>query len=345
MKTIVKTITAIMFFTFLMGSAYADKVERKIQKEFAVNKDALLKVSNKYGSIHCENWGQNKVSITVNISIEAGSTSKAKSVMDKIKIDISGSASRVEAITQLNNLNCNNCDIEIDYFIKMPATLNVDLLMKYGELFFDETSGEAKIGVKYGTMEVNSLSHDSKVYLGYSEASIGKISSGNVDIQYSEFSLDEADEIELESKYSDVKIGSIRSMELNTSYDDLGINEAYALNCDANFSDVEIGLIQKELIIDMNYGELDVDNVDNEFNKIVIYSNYADAEIEIDENAGYTLEADLSYCSLSFPKSRADIRIYEKSHSSETIKGTVGSKNAQSSVYVKAKHADIKISD
>ncbi len=113
----------------LAFTASAKELTKTIKKEYEVKKDALLRVSNKYGSIHCENWNKSSVMITVNVRVEHRSESKAVELLDDIHIDITGDAKYVEAITKLDNARCGGgCEIEIDYDVKMPPTLDIDFL-------------------------------------------------------------------------------------------------------------------------------------------------------------------------------------------------------------------------
>lgn len=332
-----------LVFAFVTVSQAAE-VSKSLSKEFAVNADALLKVSNKYGSIHVENWEKNVVHIDVMITVEAASSAKAQKILNKIDVSISGSSNLVEAVTEYGNMNCTHCSMEVVYIIKMPGTLDVDLYMKYGDLYFDKTSGVATIGVKYGDIEINELGQNSELYMGYSEGDVNKMKEGEVEIRYSELDIDLAGELEVKSQYSDVEIDEVKALEIGSSYDDLNIGHVYALECDGNFSDIEIGTVEKVLILDMNYGGVEVDHVKANFNQVKIFSNYAGVVLDIDESASYKLEAYTNYGTLYYPRGNAKIKIFEKSHTSEEYQGTVGKEsNPSSEVYISVKHADVRL--
>ncbi len=217
--------------------------------------------------------------------------------------------------------------------------------MKYGDLFIEGTSGKAKVGVKYGDMKVNDLANG-EIYLGYGKGYIEKMGKANVEMKYSEFTLDEAEEMKISTKYSDLELGAIGNMEINTGYDDLEIESVYAIDCESNYTVVEIGKVEKEIIIDLNYGGLEVDYVNSDFNAIDIRSNYAGIELEIDKDASYYLEVDMKYGSLEYPEAYANINRYEKSHTSDKYKGTISrDKNPQSRITIETYHADVEISN
>lgn len=337
------------FFAFalllLMGStSVAEEVKKTYTEEYKVNPGAMLKVANKYGSIDCRIWDRKSVKVDVVVTVEHSRKSKAESILDKIDIKLSGNKSLVECVTEINNLNCSgSCEVEIDYTIMVPSDINVDLYMKYGQLRLENITGEAKLGVKYGDLEVNTLTGNTEVYLGYSDADINELKNAMVDIKYSDIEIEKVNELNLKTRYSEIEIGKVYSLLLNSNYDEVSLDHAFSVDCSSDFSDLEIGTIEKDLIIDINYGELEVNNIKADFNKIEIYSEYADTEIDIDDNANFTVEAYSSYCDIDFDNDE-NVQLYEKSHSSSKYKGYVGKNpDAKSSLYVKCKHADVSI--
>jgi len=343
MKNSIHYTLSLTLLLLMGGYGFADEVSKTYSKEYTVNTGAMLKISNKYGSIECKTWDKNAVKIDVLVTVDHSSTSKAQSILDKIEIDISGNDNLVEANTETGNLNCNNCEIDIKYSVLAPANINLDLLMKYGFLSVDNFTGNSKLGVKYGDMKINRLDGNAEVYLAYGDGYIGKLKIARADIQYSDFEIDEVDEFSVKTQYSDVEINKVYSLKSTTNYDDLQVDEAYSVDCDGNFSGIEIGTLKKDLIVDINYGELEVELVKAGFGKIEIYSNYADAKLDMEEGASFTVEAYMSYSDFNIFDKR-NISEYEKTYSSSTFKGYVGNnQGAGSSIYVKMKHAGMYV--
>ncbi len=125
-----------------------------------MNKDATLAIKNKFGKIHCQNWDKNAISIEVTITLEASSQDKANKYFDKISISFTGNADRVTATTSFddNLFGNNNNEFSIDYMVKMPKTIGIELDHKFGDIILEEVQGPSIIELGYGSLKVNKLS-------------------------------------------------------------------------------------------------------------------------------------------------------------------------------------------
>ena len=100
--------------------------EKTIKKEFNVNKDALLKVSNSYGNIDVVTYNGSTITIEVTIKTNSNDEEKAQRKLDNIDIEFSGTSSMVEARTKFDKNKSswwnwgknNNVNMEVNYLIK-----------------------------------------------------------------------------------------------------------------------------------------------------------------------------------------------------------------------------------
>lgn len=63
--------------------------EKTIKKEFTVNKDALLKINNKYGNLHITSWDQSRTVIEVHITTNGNDESKVTQRLSEIDVLLS----------------------------------------------------------------------------------------------------------------------------------------------------------------------------------------------------------------------------------------------------------------
>lgn len=347
MKTIVKNLTLIGLMFFISAGLQAEELEKKISKEYEVSKGAMLKLANKYGKIHCENWDKNAISIEVEIIAEHNNAKKAENILENITVEISGSDMLVQAETKIGNMNCTNCSYDINYLVRMPKWINVDISMKYGSLVLDEVEGEAEVGIGYGDyFEINKITNDnSKVYLSYTENSVIR-EAGNTKfkIQYSDnVNIEMGRNLTVVTQYSELTIGKAEYLELKSNYDDVGIGRVNDLKADLNFADVEVEQLSGSMDCDLNYGDLEVNDIQAGFDKIKLYSNYADAELEFDPDAGYKLQAEIKYGEIEYPDN-SKVSREEVSYTETHYRGVVGDdSNPSSSVSIRAKHADVEL--
>ena len=109
MKTILFNYVAILFLVCpVVLLAHDGKLkgrytkEKTIKKEFNVNTDALLKVSNSYGTLNITSWNENRILIEVHIKTNGNNEEKVQKKLDQITVDFDGSSSMVSAKTIFN---------------------------------------------------------------------------------------------------------------------------------------------------------------------------------------------------------------------------------------------------
>ncbi len=90
MRTILFKYVTVLFLTVpLMLSAGNGKLkgkytkEKTIKKEFDVNADALLKVSNSYGNLNLTSWDGNKIMIEVHIKTNGNNEEKVQKKLNE----------------------------------------------------------------------------------------------------------------------------------------------------------------------------------------------------------------------------------------------------------------------
>lgn len=74
---------------------------KKINKEYNVDADATLQVSNKYGNIDISAWNNSKITIEVVITTNGNDLEKVEKRLDQIDVDFDANSSHVSAKTMI----------------------------------------------------------------------------------------------------------------------------------------------------------------------------------------------------------------------------------------------------
>ena len=324
-----------------------EEFTKKINKSFEVNKDATLSVKNKFGKVHCANWDKNMIAIEVIITVEASNQDEANKYFDKIKISISGNSSRVTASTSFGNdiFSNNNNDINIDYMITMPKTVNIELDNKFGDIIIDEVLGSSNIELGYGTIKCKKLAGDKNdLEIKFSEGFIGYVKSADLELKYSELEIDEVNDMTAESKFSELEIGKIDVLTLESGYDDDFIGNIRDLDIEANFSDVDVRSLEDRLVADFDYGELKVRDVAKDFKIIDITNSFSDTNIGFNKECSFRMITTLKMGDLSYPKNKARLSVVDLSLTSNKYEGVIGdNENTASKVIIESKNSDVTL--
>ena len=284
MKTVFYNLLLVCFISSL--SVYSNNnwkgkhtEEKTIKKQYSVNKDALLKVVNSYGSINVASYSGSKITIEVLIKTNGNDLDMVKERLDDITVDFSGSASMVSAITNIKKRssskwwnwgNNNNVNIDITYTINLPINNSVNLDNSYGRINLDTLEGTATINCDYGkitTKELlaanNSLSFDytNNTYFEY-------INSGKINADYSSFTVAKTKSLQLEADYTKSVIEIAEDVTYNCDYGSLTINEANHIKGESDYLTIRFGNIYKTLEAEADYGSIKIDEL-GKFNERV----------------------------------------------------------------------------
>jgi hypothetical protein len=347
MKTI-KISFVLLLSVLLSAQLYArkDDYTKTVSKSFDVNSDASLFVKNKFGKVHFMNWEQNTISVEVTITVEASSEEKAQKFFDRIDISISGNSERVTAITSFpQKLNNNNNEFSIDYLVKLPKSINIEVNNKFGDIILNEVDGRCDVELGYGKIEAKRLMNQhNNLVIKFSNGFIGYVENSDLELKYSELEIEEAVNMSAETKFSDFKIGSIEVLTIETGYDDDYIGSVRDLDIESGFSDIEVRSLEKRLKADCDYGELKVKQVDKDFKLIDITNSFADATIGLYPDVSFKIVATVKMGDFDFPEDNARLSVVDLSGSSKKYEGVVGSGDETNArILVEAKYSDITI--
>lgn len=343
-------LTVVLLGAFLLISSAIlaqSEFKKEYAKQYKLNDLSVLKLVNKYGDMNIENWNENVADIKVIVKVRTSNKSKADNAFEKIDIQFSEAGSTVGAATQITQ-SINNTDFSIDYFVKIPKNISVDISNQYGNLFLDQVDGFANINVKYGNFTINKLGRQQEKPTNYlnveyssgvcnvNECGWLKLESG-----YSKVAIDNATALIIGSKYSSLKIRTCKSIVTESKYDH-PFKIGYVKNfvCTGAYSNFEITKLYGMLEADIKYSDLDVNEVDKDFELIKLKLRYGKASLVIPENPGYELKAESQYGSVNYPDNDKISKIIDQTESN--IWGKVGN-SPKAKVYIDSKYGTVDL--
>src|SRR5690606_16085782 len=128
-------------------SASAEEVRKEFHREFVPTDNSTLKVINKFGAVVTETWDKNNVVVDVTVKIENTSAERARKLLEMITVEFTEADGNLTAETVFSkefssiSWKGSNNNFSINYNIKMPADVNLDIDNKYGNTVVDEVSG------------------------------------------------------------------------------------------------------------------------------------------------------------------------------------------------------------
>lgn len=342
-----------LVLTFLMLStstleAFDNKeFTKKFHEEYTADVSTILRIKNKFGDVNLEDWNKDQVVIDVTITVNTDNEDKANRVFERINISISKEGNLISAITDIDDKINNSGKFSIDYAVKAPQYIILELKNKFGNVFINDLSGKVEIYVGYGNLMINSLSRADEdplniIDLSYcNKASIGEVAKAKVMIKYSKIDILNSEKIVLYSKYSKIKIEKVNTLISEAAYDTYKIEEMVDFSSIGKYCDYSINKVMNSIDIEIKYGNFSVDYVSPEFESIQSESKYGKVHFGIAENASYKIDAEVQYGDVDHPSSDNLSRI--KDNTETMLKGTIGEGKPRSNVLIIAKYGSVDL--
>ncbi|MGC9374643.1 MAG: hypothetical protein ACP5DQ_06335 [Bacteroidales bacterium] len=353
-----KSILLIFFIQILVVSAAfsaADEFSKNLHKEFSADQNTLLFIENKFGDVDINNWDKNQVIIDVTITVDHRNQDKAKELIEYIHVDISQEGNTIKAITTIDNkfskwnftLRDTKKEFSIDYDIKIPKNIKLDLENKYGNVFINEICGHAIVDVKYGNLKINKIIRGNKkpfseVLLGYSKGTIDECEWLNVTLKYSKLEIEQSKALIAVTKYSKLYVDQSSSIVCESKYDDYKIGVLSNFVGTAGYTELTFKEVSKLLDVENRYGGISVDFIPKGFEKIDIDNEYGGIKLGMDANASYQIKGYAKYADIDYPETGRVSRIKESN--SLSVEGIVGEdEKTKSEVYIQTKYGNVKL--
>lgn len=325
------------------------EVSQNFKEKFATNKNTLFDISNRMGDINIVNCDNDEISISVEVKVEASNEEKAQGILNNIEIVLKKNGDKITAETLISRSRWKNVVVDIDYEISMPSYVNTHLICKYGDVSIENIEGTFNGGVKYGNFVANILRPSDKTYtntlkMSYCDQVIVKaFDKMKMELAYSDAKIGVGNVLSVDGRYSDLEIGDVAVVELNLAYSDLELTNALELSVDGRFSDIEAGTVSGKIDIETQFGDVEIDRVTKDFDFINVQGQFGDIEINIEKDANYQMQLEVTFADMSFPKMFVTESNNEGSR--QKIKGYIGSESASRKVKIKSSYGDIDISN
>ncbi|PQB04295.1 hypothetical protein [Aureitalea marina] len=327
--------------------------EKKLNKEYTVNTNASLTVSNSYGNIDVVSWNENRTVIEVVIKTNGNNEEKVQKKLDDIDVEFSGNASGVSARTVFNGKkkgwnwwgnNNNNVSMEINYTIKVPVTNSVDLSNDYGPINLNRIEGRAEISCDYGQLNIGELMGDNNdLNFDYTKNStIGYMKTGSINADYSNFTLERTEALDLNADYTKSEVMEVHTLDYSCDYGKLTVGEVTNMDGSGDYIPLRIGKLNGDLTVSADYGSISVDRVTSSGGDINIESDYAGIKIGFESGYSFDFDLDLRYASLK-GEELVEMQHTHKENSRKTYKGYHGTKGSGNTIYVNSEYGGVTL--
>ncbi|MGB3773649.1 MAG: hypothetical protein WA951_00175 [Leeuwenhoekiella sp.] len=328
--------------------------EKTIKKEYSVDADALLKVSNSYGNLNITTWNESRIEITVTVKTNGNNEEKVAQKLKEIEVDFSASGQLVTAETIFereskswwsswtSNGSNNNVNMEINYTIKMPITNKVDLNNDYGGIYLNKLEGKASISCDYGRMEVGELLGDDN-FLSFdytNNSTIGYMKSGKINADYSSFTLENAEIVELNADYTKSTFKNVKTLNFVCDYGNLSAETIGSIEGRGDYLSLRLGNVSGDVDLNADYGSIKIDELTADAGNVSIQTDYAGIKLGYAPDYHFKFTISLEYAGLS-GEDDFDIVTKRIESSDKFYQGNYGGADASNTVNISTEYGGI----
>jgi|WetSurMetagenome_2_1015567.scaffolds.fasta_scaffold33231_4 hypothetical protein len=337
-------------------TAAAEEVSKDYHKEFTPGPNSTLNITNKFGDVVTETWAENRIVVDVKVTVEQGSAEKAQKMLQMITVNFSETGSDFSAETVFDqdfsssHWGNDNNHFSIDYNIKMPANVNLNIVNKYGNADIDDMTSRITVDLKYGNLYADNLTRGndkpiSEFSVAYGKADIKELNWGKIEARYcGQFNIDKATALAIDSKYSKISLGDVSSVVCESKYDNYNLSNINNFVAVGGYTNFNITSVAKKVDVQTKYGNLIVERIPAAFKSIDVTASYCTVKLGIEPAACYTLKAESRYGGIKLDDSNFDPTTRIIGNTSSVVSGVSGKcKNPESTVNVSTSYGSVTL--
>jgi len=320
-----KPILVLVGCVLFMGHITAqNKVEKTQTYSFSMEPSGSFVIDNKYGNIEIEGWDEDRLSVEMSVSVNHKDRDKAYNLMDRIEATVLEGANFINITSTIrqkrssffNDLlddlkdelkfEVNKADVDIDYVVKLPKEVKIDVTNNFGDVFIDNCIGYLNADVNHGTLRLNSLLAGADIKLKYAKLNVRELPDAELIMNNSEAYITNGADLILESSSSELEIESINNLQFVGSRDKARIGTISSISGNVKYTSIQIRDLEESMNLTMQLGDLRCDKIDGQESKIRIEQRSSDVDINM-ANAAFVLEATMQGGTLRLPDSAQNI--------------------------------------
>lgn len=209
--------------------AHAEEVwteqTRQLSRTYAVQPGDRLQVANQYGQVKVELWERSEISIQISIRGMGRSVAEAQRYADAVTIAERRQNRLISLETRYQpdksgfQGSDNQQGVRIDYVVRMPRYVPLDLRNRFGDAVIPEFSAALQVATQYGSLRANRLSGPSnRIDVSYGRCVIGSLNQADIHMAYSALELLTAERLRLQNTYGTVNISKVGDLDASLHY-------------------------------------------------------------------------------------------------------------------------------
>jgi len=268
------------------------KNDSKFKKNFAVdaNSDNLV-IDNSMGNVYVTKGDGEKIEVEANISIWNNDEEYAAKIADSLINIIGEKYIKISSESKEYSHKGNIGSIKIDYSIKVPDTVKVEVENKFGDVALTDIAQSGKVHNQNGKVTVESLGGELIVDSSFGDVEVRDILGDiELDLKNGNAGLNNCNKnITVETTFGDIEMEGIKGNATITNKN--GETEGNSIDGNVSviseFGDVILSNVLGSVDVDDSNGKVDISNVKKD---VKVSNKFGDIKI-LNANKGIDLNS------------------------------------------------------
>jgi len=298
-----------------------NKLTKEIKQTHPLTNDGALYLENKYGDIYINGWEKDEIEIIVNIEASGKNDEKAEELLSLINSNIVATNKQViikseiskkkpsffnKYLGKIDPFNSDKANTVINYTISLPKSAEIEIQNKYGDVIISDWNGKLKTSVEHGDIRILDNISDSDLSITYGKLRANTLYKTSVFAKNASISIDISNHLKLDSNGSEITLDNIDNLELNSNKDNIEVTQLNTVFGTVKYSTIVFNNVSKKVNLDLNLAELRLLKLNTENPKLTINQRSSEVYINISET-NFKFDAQLEQGVLRIPKSFSNI--------------------------------------
>lgn len=317
-----RMIILLLSVLFTLHTQAQEKATRNIQESFPLPSDGIFTIDNKYGNVEIEGWEKDLVIVEIQISVKHKYLSKAEDLLDRIKPTFVSREDHIHVTSVVRErkknlfndffkdlipLDINKTDVDIDYKIKLPRNVRLEITNLFGDVVIDNCNGELMTDLGHGSLWLNSLVKSAEINLKFGRLEVRELPDTRLNLKNSKVYIRTAGKIESESSSSEVEIGNVDLLLVNGSRDEYDIEKVKTIRGDLRYTTLRIEELTQSMDLSTYLGGVRFDLIPLKDCDIKLSEKSSDIDINVGK-AAFDLDVTLEDGTLRLPESAENVQ-------------------------------------
>lgn len=354
-KTALIWIFGFIFLSPLPLWSAPEKITKKVQKLYPISSDGRLEIDNHYGDINLVPWDRNEVSLEITITVEGRNANDIEKRLEKIDLVFESEPNRVRVETLIGDfknswfsfsINFNpkeRLKFRVDYLVKAPTSLHLDLKNKFGNIALEQTFAPANIHCEFGQIQLGELHGDGyNIRLEFSKnSSIDFMKSGKIRAEYSSLDINRVHQLDWGSDFSKLELENADELIYTADYGRVAIGNVDRIEGSSDFANIRIGSLNQVGDLTADFGSVHIRNIAAQMESCKLRTEFSRIRLGISPESSFSFRIDLEHAGL---ETDLDLNYLKdiKDHSERFYSGTFGA-SPQGKLSIEAEHGNVKL--